>query len=168
VAGLLGATLSPIFTASPALADVAAPAVFTSPGTYSYTVPAGVTQLLVHAAGGTGASGVGLPGLGGVPGAAAIVEGSLTVIPGQSFTVVVGGAGNGTTGGYGGGGSGGVSSNLCCGNTAASGGGGGGASSILTGGAPQLSAGGGGGGGGGNTQSITGPSRPATSAATAS
>jgi len=79
---------------------------YTTPGQYSYTVPAGVTSLQVDAAGaggGTYSNDVG--------GAGARVQATLAVTPGQVLTLYVGGAGSynrygGSTaaGGYNGGG----------------------------------------------------------------
>ena len=102
----------------------------------TYTVPAGVTSLLVDMAGAAGGpidrstTGQGLGGR---------VQATLAVVPGQVLTILVGGAGSAKTGGYNGGG----------GNTNY--GGGGGASDIRQGGTDLASrvlvAGGGGGGG---------------------
>jgi hypothetical protein len=109
---------------------------FTTPGSYNWTVPTGVTTVQVVAIGGGGGGGglttIGEPGAGG--GAGANVTATLSVISGQVIALVVGGgAGPGVT----------VSSSLC-----ATGGGGGGASSIDVGNPDQIVAGGGGGGGG--------------------
>ena len=79
----------------------------------TYTVPAGVTRLLVEA---TGASGGRRNG-----GLGARAQATVTVVPGEVLTVVVGGqGGNVTTAGYNGGGSG----------TGPTGGGGGGATDL--------------------------------------
>ena len=68
---------------------------FTTPGTTNWVAPAGVTSVAVVAVGagqggGNGNSGGGGGGLG--------YKNSITVVPGQSYTVVVGQAGSGTTG----------------------------------------------------------------------
>ena len=74
---------------------------FTTAGTTNWTAPAGVTKVSVVAVGagqggGNGNSGGGGGGLG--------YKNNITVVPGQSYTVVVGQAGSGTTGTQGNGG----------------------------------------------------------------
>ena len=91
---------------------------YTSAGTYTWTAPVGVTSVSVVAVGGGGCSyGGGAAGGGGGLG----WKNSITVVPGQSYTVVVGGGGardshssgtdsyfisTGTVAGYAGGGAG--------------------------------------------------------------
>jgi len=81
---------------------------YTTPGQYTYTVPAGVTSLTVDAAGAQGG-----PAQSGTPGApGGRVEATLTVVPGEVLTLYVGGVGSpapvvGGGGGYNGGGAGG-------------------------------------------------------------
>jgi hypothetical protein len=102
---------------------------FTTPGSYTWAVPSGVTSIqVVTAGGGGGASCPGTPG--GYGGNGGVVATTLSVTPGDTLTVEVGGGGATCTSGYGGGG-------------------GGGSSNINAGSANQLIAGGGGGGGGG-------------------
>jgi hypothetical protein len=112
---------------------------YTTPGTYNWTVPAGVTSVQIVATGGGGGGG-GLSGTnpGQSGGAGALVTSTLSVTPGQVLALVVGGGGGaGTNGPAGSGG----------GYTCGAGGGGGGASSIDAGNAGQIIAGGGGAGG---------------------
>jgi hypothetical protein len=88
-------------TGGPAGADELA---FTSPGTHSFQVPEGVTQLGVLACGAEGGVGVSFtpgeataeqraPADGGLGGQGARVEGILSVTPGESLRITVGGAG---------------------------------------------------------------------------
>lgn len=76
---------------------------YTTPGTYSWTAPAGVTSVSVVAVGG-GGGGVATNGLGGNGGSGGGLgwKNNITVVPGQSYTVVVGSGGtalnSGTTG----------------------------------------------------------------------
>ncbi len=129
---------------------------FATPGTFSFTVPAGVTQLTLEANGAAGGRGGVLGACGSCTtasgGAGGRVTASLAVTPGQSLTIVVGnGGGNGSTSspGFGGGGAGiGGQGGISGGSTG--GGGGGGASSISRAGTLLVLAGGGGGGGGSN------------------
>ncbi len=67
--------------------------------TQTYTVPTGVTSISVSATGGTGGA---IYSVAGSP--SARIQATLTVVPGEVLTVVVGGQGNSGTGGYGGGG----------------------------------------------------------------
>jgi len=111
---------------------------FTTAGSYSFTVPAGITSLQIVATG-AGGGGGGLSGTyaGSAGGAGAVVTGSLSVTAGQVLTLFVGGGGgNGTNGP-------GDSNGYTCGT----GGGGGGSSNVDAGNADQIIAGGGGGGG---------------------
>ena len=109
---------------------------YTTPGSYNWTVPAGVTTVQVVAIGGGGGGG-GMttpsePGAAG--GAGAYVTATLSVTSGQVIALVVGG----------GAGAGAFASSFDC----ATGGGGGGATSVDVGNPDQIIAGGGGGGGG--------------------
>jgi large repetitive protein len=106
---------------------------FTSPGSFNWTVPAGVTSVQVVAigAGGGGAGLLSLTGTGAAGGSGAQVTTTLSVTPGQVIALVVGG--------------GGTAGATLPGGTCPPGGGGGGASSV--GSADQVIAGGGGGGG---------------------
>ena len=116
---------------------------FTLPGTYTWTVPAGVTSVQVVAVGGGGGGG-GISGThaGQAGGAGALVTSTLAVAAGQVFNIVVGaGGGAGTTPPDG-----------SCG----AGGGGGGASSVDAGSTGQVIGGGGGGGGGGGCNAAPG------------
>lgn len=72
-------------------------------GTYTFTVPAGITQLYITASGsgGGGGSGSGSNGGGGSAGAA-IFKALYTVTPGDILTIVVGAGGLGGTSGLGG------------------------------------------------------------------
>jgi hypothetical protein len=109
---------------------------YTTPGSYNWTVPAGVATVQVVAIGGGGGGG-GMttssePGAAG--GAGAFVTATLSVSAGQVIALVVGG----------GAGAGAFASSFDC----ATGGGGGGASSVDVGNPDRIIAGGGGGGGG--------------------
>lgn len=74
---------------------------FSTPGQYTYTVPAGVTSLLVDASGASGVNAI-YYGLGGR------VTTTLVVTPGETLTLYVGGQGSAIIGGgYNGGGGGG-------------------------------------------------------------
>lgn len=86
---------------------------YKTPGTSTFTVPSGVTELLVQAWGGGGAGGDGgdyaePPVGGGGGGGGGFAESLVSVTPGQNITVVVGGGGamgsyvgdNGGNGGY--------------------------------------------------------------------
>jgi len=112
-------------------------------GPQTWTVPncvTGFTFVIAGAQGGGSAGGLG-----------ATVTGSVTVLPGQTYTFGAGGQPTGSSGGYGGGGAGQVANNP--GNSSA---GGGGASTISMGGTVIAVAGGGGGTGGGTTDAIGG------------
>ncbi len=95
---------------------------YTSPGTYTYTVPSGVNNISVVCIGAGGASGIGNSGQGGGGGSLGY-RNSISVTPGQTATVVVGAA-NGRSGNNGQ--SGGSSSFTYDGTTTTAGGGGGG------------------------------------------
>ncbi len=79
---------------------------FSSPGTYTVTVPANVTKMFVEAIGGGGgagggacSSGSGVSG-GGVGGAGAYAKGVYAVSAGDTIHVVVGAGGSGGAGNY--------------------------------------------------------------------
>ncbi len=74
---------------------------FNTPGSTTFTVPAGVTSITVSAWGGGGAGGGvtgGNPRAGGGGEGGSFVRGTITVIPGTQYTVVVGNGGTGSTG----------------------------------------------------------------------
>lgn len=106
---------------------------FTSAGTDTYTVPSGVTSVIVKAWGGGGGSGGGgsFGGSSGDGGGGGYTTSTLSVTPGEDLSVRVGGGGGG-------------------GNISGTGGGGGGGgySGLFRSSTPLLIAGGGGGGGG--------------------
>jgi hypothetical protein len=119
---------------------------FTTPGTYTWPVPDGLTSISIVATGGGGGGG-GLSGTNAASagGAGALVTSTLSVTPGQVLNLVVGGGGGAGTngpsvgGGYycGAGGGGGGSSNVDASSDAAT-------LAVY----PQIIAGGGGGAGG--------------------
>lgn len=108
-----------------------APATFVAVGTYTYTVPTGITRVRIEASGAQGGSAYPFTsGSGGLGGRAA---GTVAVTPGQVLQVNVGGAGEngpltsaGSAGGFNGGGASGT-------NASPSPGGGGGASDVRIG-----------------------------------
>ncbi|HVS58348.1 MAG TPA: DUF2341 domain-containing protein [Candidatus Saccharimonadales bacterium] len=106
---------------------------YSTAGTYSFTVPTGVTSLTIKAWGaGGGGGGGGTYGGGGSGGGGGFIQSTLSVSPGENLTVKVGGGGGaGTYRTYSG-----------------DGGGGGGYSSAYNGSTPLVIAAGGGGGGG--------------------
>jgi hypothetical protein len=108
---------------------------YTTPGTYNWTVPVGVTlvQVVAIGGGGGGAGLLSLTGTGAAGGSGAQVISTVSVIPGQVIALVVGG--------------GGAAGASLPGGICPPGGGGGGASSFDVGNADQIIAGGGGGGG---------------------
>jgi hypothetical protein len=114
------------------------PATYSTAGSYTFTVPAGITSLQIVATG-AGGGGGGLWGThaGSVGGAGALVTSTIAVTGGQALTLVVGGGGGGGADGPASGG----------GYTCGAGGGGGGSTNIAVGTAYQIIAGGGGGGG---------------------
>jgi surface protein len=81
----------------------AAHVLYTSPGTYSWTVPAGVSKVSVIAVGGGGGGAVG-PGInshgGGGGGGALAYTYNIPVTPGEVYTVNVGSGGPGATGDF--------------------------------------------------------------------
>ena len=120
--------------------------VYSTPGTYSWTVPAGVTlvkRIRLWGAGGGGGYGNGSTGAGGGAGGGSYSEKlNLSVTPGATVTVVVGAAGLGATVAGNAGANGGASS---FGAAATAGGGAGGAagnSSVGSGGAGGTATGG--------------------------
>lgn len=120
-------------------------AVFSTAGNDAFTIPGGVTNIVVKAwGGGGGGGGGGGASAGGAGGGGGYVETTLTVTPNETLSINVGGGG--------GGGVGGGSSN------SSGGGGGGGGYSRITRGSTSLviAAGGGGGGGGGRSSNYTG------------
>ena len=119
---------------------------YSSPGSYSFDVPAGVAGITVTAIGAAGGSSA--PGLAN-GGQGASITASFAVSPGEQLSVSVGAPGSSGAGGAGGGGAGGA---------AATGGAGGGGASVVSvvppagGSAPLVVAGGGGGAGGSSGQ----------------
>jgi hypothetical protein len=73
-------------------------AVYTSPGTYSWTAPAGVTSVYVTGAGGGGGGSAGIVyGGAGGGGGEFIVNSLQTVSPGQAYAIIIGSGGVGPT-----------------------------------------------------------------------
>ena len=148
---------------------------YTSQGSSTFTVPAGVTSITVKLWGGGGGGGGGAAtAAGGTGGGAGYVTATLSVTPGETLNIYVGGGGpgglynNGGQDGGGGGGGGGYSSVYRSSTLlalAAGGGGGGGARNATAGGAAGAGGGtsgvngtsvGNGGGGAGGTASAGG------------
>ena len=146
---------------------------YTSAGSSTFVVPAGVTSITVKAWGGGGAGGNGVTfgNAGGAGGGGGFVQAAVSVTPGESLTVLVGNGGTrntasgngGNGGGYsaiqrsstflvqaGGGGAGGGSSGGAGGAGGAGGGGNGTASTIASGAGGGTSSAGGTAGGAGN------------------
>ena len=122
-------------------------ATFSTAGSSSWTVPAGVTSVTVKAWSGGGGGSYGTPGV-GVGGGFA--QGTITVTPLETLTVYVGGgggAGGGGSGGAGGTNGGGAGGNGYVPSGIWSGGGGGGYSAVTRSSTYLVQAGGGGGGG---------------------
>lgn len=103
----MSATQVASFVAStlPSSADVHGNAVFPVAGSFNLVVPAGVTQMVYTGAGAGGAGGAhnGVSGGGGGAGGVGVFKKLLTVVPGETLTIVngaggVSGAGNGTAG----------------------------------------------------------------------
>ncbi len=112
---------------------------YTTPGTYSWTVPDGLTLIsIVATGGGGGGGGLSGPNAGPAGGAGALVTSTLSVTSGQVLNLVVGGGGGAGANGP---------SVGCCGYYDGAGGGGGGSSNVDAGSNTQIIAGGGGGGG---------------------
>ncbi|WP_292722365.1 hypothetical protein [Microbacterium sp. 13-71-7] len=124
---------------------------FDSPGTHFYKVPAGVTSLKFEVAGGGGGGDFINYGTNGPGGAGALIVGVLSVVPGETLTLIVGGGGQGVykqgLGGKGFGNGGNATNVGGVWYGPASGGGAG--SAILRATTPLVVAGGGGGAGGG-------------------
>lgn len=148
---------------------------FSTPGSWSYTVPSGVNTIQVQVAGaGGGGGGVDTNSRGGNGGNGVLITAVIRVSAGQTLSGTI--ASGGTTGyisgatgygyvpcagagaggsGVGAGGNGGVTN--CAGNGASGGGGGGGGGSTLAlAGTTLIQAGGGGGGGGGGFSAVGG------------
>jgi hypothetical protein len=109
------------------------------------TVPSGVTQMTVKAAGAAGGHGGDYPPSGAGGGGGGFVEATMPVSPGGALAILAGGAGgagNAGAGGFNGGGTGGSGP-----GGGGGGGGGGGATEVLQNGILLIVAGGGGGGG---------------------
>ena len=134
---------------------------YTTPGTYTWVAPSGVTTVSVVAVGGGGGGGAsnssnipGSGGLGGGYGGGLGYKNNYSVTPGNSYTVVVGSGGSGSTGGTGttrnsgtgGAGASGGNSYFCSTSVVMGCGGGGGS---IGGGSGYTGSGGGYGGGGG-------------------
>lgn len=118
---------------------------YSTAGSNTFSVPAGVTSVTIKAWGGGGGGGGGSTnGNGGTGGGGAYSTATFTVTPAESLNVVVGG-----------GGSGGAFSTGGSGNNSGDGGGGGGHSEVNRSGTPLIIASGGGGGGGGDNSSAT-------------
>lgn len=160
-----------------ALGNIASAASFVTPGSWSYTVPSGVTSVSVTLSGaGGGGGGADSNGAGGAGGNGGSINVVFNVTAGQIVSGVVGGGGGtGFTGGSGfnasckgggaapGFGGGGAGANANCSPSSGysgGGGGGGGACSVSYGGIVVAQAGGGGGGSGGgwNNPGIAGVS----------
>ena len=130
-----------VWAAGDAQAQTTATANFTVPGTYQFTVPAGVTTATVAAVGGAGgACVIPPPGRGEGGGRGAAVSATVGVSPGEKLFVGVGGPGrdscgqypaNGGPGGAGGVGGGGAGGNVPTGSPAGTPGGGGGGASLV-------------------------------------
>lgn len=71
---------------------IAGQVAYTTPGTYTWTAPAGVTSVSVVAVGGGGSGLKAAPGAGGTGGGLGY-KNNITVVPGNSYTVVVGAGG---------------------------------------------------------------------------
>lgn len=122
-------------------------AAYVTPGTYSWTAPAGVTSVSVVAVGGGGA------GISGGTGGGLGWKNTITVVPGNSYTVVVGAGG---AKGPGGPNNGGDSYFISAGTVAGGGGKGGTASPVVPGGVHVGTGGGDGGVNGGGYGAGTG------------
>jgi len=129
--------LIPLFALFIPLAAQATTVTFTTPGSYTWVVPSGITSLNVTVTGGGGGAGkLAAGGPGGI-----VTNPNWPVLPGQTVPIVVGGGGDGANAGYGAGGGGGASSLNVESAWVIAGGGGGGAGAVTP-------AGGGYGGGG--------------------
>ena len=111
---------------------------YSTPGTQSYVVPAGVTSLTIKAWGGGGGGGGASPDrVGGNGGGGGYATATFSVTPGETLSLRVGGGGGGGTG-------------FNTGTNSGNGGGGGGYSGMFRSTTALIVAGGGAGGGGGN------------------
>ena len=123
-------------------------ALYDQPGTYTFTVPDGVTEVSAVAIGGGGGSGSSLgtgQSSGGGGGGGGLAWGTFTVTPGEDLTVVVGAGGAGAGPGYGVAGNAGEDSSISRASTVLLQGGGGGAGladGVSNGGTGVLAAGG--------------------------
>jgi len=119
---------------------------YTTAGTYSYIVPAGVTSVTIYTIGAGGGSGGCLTNLShqaaGGGGGGASTQNTFTVTPGQTLTVIVGAGGTAGTALGTSGGTGGTSSVTGTGVSITAVGGGGGGGVIASGGAGTAGAGG--------------------------
>lgn len=150
------------------LPSVATAQTFTNAGTWSYTVPAGVSAIEVQVSGAGGGGGGSDSARGGNGGAGTKVTAVISVTPGQILSGTIGGGGRtgftagetaagfgspctgGGAGGTGvGGGGSGANANCTAVGYSGGGGGGGGGTSFAINGVVFIQAGGGGGGGGG-------------------
>jgi hypothetical protein len=128
-----GASANIVFQSMIRSTDVGTTTFTYTGATQTYTVPAGITAINVYL---WGAAGGGETSPAGTGGAGAMVQGVLTVTPGQLLTILVGGGGQSSgAGGFGGGG--GAANQYA---------GGGGRSSITASGSEVVIAGAGGGG----------------------
>jgi hypothetical protein len=111
---------------------------FSTPGTTTYVVPAGVTSVTIKAWGaGGGGGGASADRAGGAGGGGGYSSSTIAVTPGESLSVRIGGGGGGGTGNG-------------SGTNSGNGGGGGGYSGVYRSATALIVAAGGGGGGGGN------------------
>ena len=138
-------TIPPSLVSQSSVADPSGPAVFGfTGGDQTYTVPSGVTSVVLQVSGAQGGGGNKWGGQ-TAGGAGGYVEATVPVKDGDVLTVRVGGMGANRAGGFNGGGRGGLATFL---NGDSGGGGGGGATTVLLNGQAIIIAGGGGGGGG--------------------
>jgi hypothetical protein len=125
---------------------------YSTPGSTTYSVPAGVTSVTVKTWGAGGGGGGASPDrIGGNGGGGGYATATFTVTPSETLTVRVGGGGGGGTG-------------YNTGTNSGNGGGGGGYSGVLRSTTPLIIAAGGGGGGGGNGDTGSTARAPGTNA----
>jgi hypothetical protein len=119
------------FTVNPIPAGIGSSTItnFSTPGAFTYTVPAGVFSVNVSASGAQGV--IIASGATGVGGSGGNVQGALTVTPGQQLFIFVGGQGGSLSGGTGGSSFGGGEDGGT-GGTSSGGAGGGAASDVRT------------------------------------
>ena len=125
---------------------------FTSPGAYTFTVPAGVTSIQIVATGGGGAGGAGIENIGGNGGNGGVVTATLNVTANETLNLEVGGGG-GLDGTFSAGGGSSNASDSANDLIIAGGGGGGGGTAI-----PPMNGAGGTGGNGAGAGSPAGTS----------